>query len=61
MGMISNYTRRSTGVLEQYFGRLFWQNSSCHSFYLGDQKSFSAYNDYGDAGYDDVLPTWCRE
>jgi hypothetical protein len=26
--------------------------------YLGDQKSFSAYN--RDAGYGDVLPAWCR-
>jgi hypothetical protein len=46
MGMISNYTRRSTGVSEQhsedYFGK------TAHViFYLGDQKSFSAYNGYG--------------
>jgi hypothetical protein len=61
MGMISNYTRRSTGVLEQYFEDYFGKTAHVILFIWRDQKSFSAYNDYGGAGYDDVLPTWCRE
>jgi hypothetical protein len=61
MGLISNYSRRSTGVLEQYFEDYFGKTAHVILFIWGDQKSFSAYNDYGGCWYDDVLPTWCRE
>src|SRR5271169_1137761 len=47
MGMISNYTRRSTGVLEQHFEDYSGKTAHLILFIWGDQKSFSAYNGYG--------------
>jgi hypothetical protein len=46
MGMIFNYTRRSTDVLEQYFVDYFGKTAHVILFIWGDQKSFSAYNGY---------------
>jgi hypothetical protein len=61
MGMISNYTRRSTGVLEQYFEDYFSKTAHVILFIWGDQSRFQPITIMEGAGYDDVLPTRCRE
>jgi hypothetical protein len=43
MGMISNYTRRSAGVLNNIL-KIIFERQLMSFFYLGDQKSSSAYN-----------------
>jgi hypothetical protein len=46
MGMISNYTRRSAGVLNNIL-KIIFERQLMSFFYLGNQKSSSAYNGYG--------------
>jgi hypothetical protein len=56
MGMISNYSRRSTGVLEQYFEDYF--GKTAHVILLSEEikSHFQPITIMEGAGYDDVLP-----
>jgi hypothetical protein len=61
MGMISNYTRRSTGVLAKYFEDYFGKTAHVILFIWEIKSHFQPIMVMEGAGYDDVLPTWCCE
>jgi hypothetical protein len=47
MGMISDYTRRSAGVMGKIFRRLFLKDNSCHSFIWEIKSHFQPITGYG--------------
>jgi hypothetical protein len=47
MGMISNYTRRSAGVLKQYSEDYFLKDNSCHSFIWEIKSHLQPITGYG--------------